>query len=105
MASSNGVYRVAFASRSNGGYVSDKQSPPHDVTRAAPAASALRHTFRRHPHATAESLRGDDGGVCWARPTPSRPASNRRVGLPILPFVYQEVRRLTLAARVALGCR
>ncbi|MGH6755225.1 MAG: D-alanine--D-alanine ligase, partial [Bradyrhizobium sp.] len=24
---------------------------------------------------------------------------------PILPFVYQEVRRLTLAAHVALGCR
>jgi D-alanine-D-alanine ligase len=24
---------------------------------------------------------------------------------PSLPFVYQEVRRLTLAAHVALGCR
>src|SRR5882757_2447880 len=36
---------------------------------------------------------------------PSQPASNRALPLPILPFVYQEVRRLTLAARVALGCR
>src|SRR4051794_5745528 len=36
---------------------------------------------------------------------PSRPASNRALSPPILPFVYQEVRRLTLAARVAPGCR
>src|SRR5215212_803632 len=31
--------------------------------------------------------------------------SNRILPAPILPFVYQEVRRLTLAAHVALGCR
>src|SRR3954470_12119301 len=37
--------------------------------------------------------------------TPSRPASNRSLSGPILRFVYQEVRRLTLAAHVALGCR
>src|SRR3954466_5478217 len=36
---------------------------------------------------------------------PSRPTSNRTLSAPILPFVYQEVRRLTLAAHVALGCR
>src|ERR1700712_1078409 len=35
----------------------------------------------------------------------SHPASNRALPPPILPFVYQEVRMLTLAARVALGCR
>ena len=29
----------------------------------------------------------------------------RTLSAPILPFVYQEVRRLTLAAHVALGCR
>jgi D-alanine-D-alanine ligase len=32
-------------------------------------------------------------------------ASNHILPAPILPFVYQEVRRLTLAAHVALGCR
>ncbi|MEA2885780.1 MAG: D-alanine-D-alanine ligase [Bradyrhizobium sp.] len=36
---------------------------------------------------------------------PSPPASNHSLSPPILPFVYQEVRRLTLAARVAPGCR
>ena len=39
------------------------------------------------------------------RANPSQPGSNHTLPLPILPFVYQEVRRLTLAARVALGCR
>ena len=32
-------------------------------------------------------------------------ASKHILPAPILPFVYQEVRRLTLAAHVALGCR
>ncbi len=32
-------------------------------------------------------------------------ASNHILPAPILPFVYQEARRLTLAAHVALGCR
>ncbi|HEX7789206.1 MAG TPA: D-alanine--D-alanine ligase [Afipia sp.] len=32
-------------------------------------------------------------------------ASKHLLPAPILPFVYQEVRRLTLAAHVALGCR
>lgn len=32
-------------------------------------------------------------------------ASKHILPAPVLPFVYQEVRRLTLAAHVALGCR
>jgi D-alanine-D-alanine ligase len=32
-------------------------------------------------------------------------ASKHALSAPILPFVYQEVRRLTLAAHDALGCR
>lgn len=35
----------------------------------------------------------------------SKGASKHILPAPILPFVYQEVRRLTLAAHVALGCR
>ena len=35
----------------------------------------------------------------------SESTSNRALPRPNLPFVYQEVRRLTLAAHVALGCR
>jgi D-alanine-D-alanine ligase len=35
----------------------------------------------------------------------SKGASKHIVPAPILPFVYQEVRRLTLAAHRALGCR
>ena len=39
------------------------------------------------------------------RANTSQGGSNRALPAPILPFVYQEVRRLTLAAHVALGCR
>lgn len=35
----------------------------------------------------------------------SKGASKHVLPAPILPFVYQEVRRLTLAAHLALGCR
>lgn len=35
----------------------------------------------------------------------SKGASKHILPAPILPFVYQEVRRLTLAAHMALGCR
>ena len=35
----------------------------------------------------------------------SQGGSKRALPAPALPFVYQEVRRLTLAAHVALGCR
>lgn len=35
----------------------------------------------------------------------SKGASKHILPAPILPFVYQEVRRLTLAAHLALGCR
>lgn len=35
----------------------------------------------------------------------SKGGSKHILPAPILPFVYQEVRRLTLAAHVALGCR
>lgn len=35
----------------------------------------------------------------------SKGASKHVLPAPILPFVYQEVRRLTLAAHVSLGCR
>jgi D-alanine-D-alanine ligase len=35
----------------------------------------------------------------------SKGASNHTLPAPLLPFVYQEVRRSTLAAHVALGCR
>lgn len=35
----------------------------------------------------------------------SKGGSKHVLPAPILPFVYQEVRRLTLAAHVALGCR
>jgi D-alanine-D-alanine ligase len=38
-------------------------------------------------------------------PKYSAGASNRILPAPLLPFVYQEVRRSTLAAHVALGCR
>jgi D-alanine-D-alanine ligase len=39
----------------------------------------------------------------WAKY--SEGASNHVLPAPALPFVYQEVRRLTLAAHLALGCR
>ena len=40
-----------------------------------------------------------------ARQTTHKADQNTPCLAPVLPFVYQEVRRLTLAAHVALGCR
>jgi D-alanine-D-alanine ligase len=58
------------------------------------------------------SLKPPDGGsgpsslkIYDFAPNYSDGGSNRIQPAPDLPFVYQEVRRLTLAAHVALGCR
>jgi D-alanine-D-alanine ligase len=45
-------------------------------------------------------VKSNDSGVNY-----SEDGSKRIPPKPFLPFVYQEVRRLTLAAHVALGCR
>src|SRR5436305_11866082 len=79
---------------------------PSTVSSSCPALGRASTSFflRAKQDVDGRDKPGHDGKTPIAPPTPSRPASNRAVVPPVLPFVYQEVRRLTRAARVAPGC-